>query len=317
MAKWKNKKEENHTRVAVYEYYHLLLGIATELALNRFKWHGISNEAAILIEHNLQFLGYCSISKVGSEIVPMQVSGISEFNYLGFPAKWQARNIYGNLELDCTADNDIFGYNSNTCLPIYAGAASAGIAPVKNYFTDIITCVKRMVQVMHTQDVNLLFQETPRIFKGGQGDMKDLNNLIHSIGVGKSFIPWLVSASDAIIGDSIEVLDIAKEYQPELYNVDFANRWRILLRLLGINHLQFEKKSEIKETEVAANNQELNIIIRDKMLPRIAIAEQMKEKFGVGCEVEFDQMAIMQMISENEAALGIDHVSDEVRSGIR
>lgn len=139
----------------------------------------------------------------------------------------------------------------------------------------------RLAEITRTSDVNVGGQKTPKLIVGSDKQMKTMKAL---------FEKWQSNAP-VIFGDksldreNIMVLDTIAPVVFDKLRVEKHAIWNECMTYLGINNANQEKKERLVESEVDANDEQVEQNIHIMLKAREDACERINELFGTNIQV--------------------------------
>lgn len=263
--------------------YYKNLSTICQLATNRFRWVGLPDSVSVrYLEQTLLANGVATIAHpkgLPDAWYSLQVADPSNYNAYGEPTNWVGMGVTNDTHFDVNAENGVLVFNSQN-------AASYNMSP---NFTSIWNAIeilaRRLTHYERTEDVNLLMQQTSWFITCPPEKKNDAENLFKNV---SGYEPAVI-ASD-MFRDQVNI-DVIKTDVPliaEQLNTAKQNVWNEVYRLLGIEHLAFEKGERMIEDEANANSAPTVVMLMDALNARRQAARELSKLLGTEIEVVFN-----------------------------
>ena len=150
-------------------------------------------------------------------------------------------------------------------------------------YLDISQMAERIALCVRTEDVNIVHQRTPRIWKTNRDKELSLKQLLNDIDSMQENIATY---------ESIEIDDIMAEVAPVPYVSDkidlhLDKLWAEFFRLIGVANLHAQKKERMIVDEMVATQGGTIASRFSRFQPRQNAIEKINEKFGVDISVHY------------------------------
>ena len=281
MGKNRNKRQEFYsdrfweTDAYNFRSVQMYLDMILSLAMNRFRWEGLPDTCDVrFLEKTLHRTGIATLShmeETPNALTTLQAMPEGTYNMYGNPTKWRAVGFDGLTNYECTDENGILCWYSQTRL---------------NPWNALEIFARKMAHYSRTEDVNLSQQMKPFIGIAPQEKKMELVNLLKQVEGGEV----------AILGDSglydlaqkVSVIDTKVPFIGEELNLGLTNVMYQCLLYLGIPHLAFEKGERMIEDEARANSAATNLMLLDCLQSRRDFARRANAKFDLNIQVVFN-----------------------------
>ena len=253
----------------------MYLDMILSLAINRFRWVNLPDSCdARFLEKTLHRTGIATLSHMENTpdaLTTLQAMPEGVYNMYGNPTKWRAVGFDGLTNYECTDENGVLCWYSQTRL---------------NPWNALEIFARKMAHYSRTEDVNLSQQMKPFIGIAPQEKRLELVNLLKQVEGGEV----------AILGDNglydlaskVTVIDTKVPFIGEELNLGLTNVMYQLLLFLGVPHLAFEKGERMIEDEARANSAATNLMLLDCLQARRDFARRANDKFGLDIQVVFN-----------------------------
>lgn len=261
--------------------YAILYNYFFDRALEVFEWDGLPEEIKPeYIEYALFNFGQCVFGKrKGANITGLPSKYIDDndfialpsdggywYNYYGQPVKWRAYGIGYNQQYDVL--DSVLMRNTYTRMP--------SIIMIGEY-------VNRMVDCLLACDVNINSNKTPFAVYGDKSSVSTIQSFVQS--KQRNDFACVID-KDAISSKKIERIDLDVEYKADKFWEMFNNYKSLILEMLGINTLAYEKKERLITDEANANNEAIDFNIGAMLKARQTACDEINKMFGLNVSVK-------------------------------
>lgn len=281
----KNADTPNQATTLNNRAYVKNMSMLVSLALNRFRIEGLPDSCNerfflwTLLRYGCATI--CHPDGMPDTWQTLQAIPQAEYNAYGYPIRWRAMGADGRTQYECTPDNGVMIYYSqssaapyrigyNTCTPWNA--------------LDLFA--QRLAKYERTEDINLLHQFMPWVFIAPPEKQLEIVNLMNQV----------FSGQPAVVGNE-GLYDMVSQItaintQVPLITEDLArSKMNVLneaLMYLGIPHLAFEKGERMIEDEARANTAPTNVMLLDCLQALRDGFKEFKELSGIDVQVFFN-----------------------------
>lgn len=148
---------------------------------------------------------------------------------------------------------------------------------------DISQLAERIALCVRTQDVNMVHQRTPRIWKCDSNTEKSVKDTINEI---DSNVETVVSTKDSAFADIQGVLSPAP-YVTDKIDDHLDKLWAQFYALIGVANLSIQKKERMITDEMSASQGGTIVSRYSRFEPRQRAIEKINEMFGLNMSVEY------------------------------
>lgn len=148
---------------------------------------------------------------------------------------------------------------------------------------DIAQLAERIALCVRTQDVNIVHQRTPRIWKCDSNTEKSVKDTINEI---DSNVETVVSTKDSAFADIQGVLSPAP-YVTDKIDDHLDKLWAQFYALIGVANLSIQKKERMITDEMSASQGGTIVSRYSRFEPRQRAIEKINEMFGLKMSVEY------------------------------
>lgn len=150
-------------------------------------------------------------------------------------------------------------------------------------YLDICQMAERIALCVRTEDVNILHQRTPRVWKTSKDTEKSLKDTINEI---DSMQENVVTYQSLAVEDMNAVLAPAP-YVTDKIDQHLDKLWAEFYRLIGVANLQEQKKERVIMDEMSASQGGTIASRFSRFEPRKRAIEEMNKKWGLNLEVAY------------------------------
>lgn len=150
-------------------------------------------------------------------------------------------------------------------------------------YLDIAQMAERIALCVRTQDINLVHQRTPRIWKTSKDKELSLKNMVNNIDS---------MQEDIATYEALDIEDLSVVLAPAPYVTDkiddhLKDLWGEFFRLIGVASLQENKKERLIVDEMMATQGGTIASRYSRFEPRKNAIEKINEKFGTDISVHY------------------------------
>lgn len=192
-------------------------------------------------------------------IIALPYTVIGELDVYGRPQTIMAHASNGRYYARLKSDEFVIMYDNNGRYPIYL---------------DICQMSERIAMCVRTQDINLVQQRTPRIWKTTQDKKLSIENLINEIdGMAEN-----VAVYDSIDIDDLGVVTSPAPYVTDKIDLHLDKLWAEFYRLIGVANLTEQKRERVIRDEMVASQGGTIASRYSRFEPRKRAIEEINEK---------------------------------------
>ncbi len=215
--------------------------VLSELAMNRFKWHGLPDSVDERFMEKVIFTNGMAVfywDRRYGKYLALQGTQQGDINMEG---NYSAYGVHGTNFPTITL-------SAEKCVPIYGNAMRTNDYDILSVF------VYRLADLEMSLEINGHNARKPRVAFANENQQHTVQNINDAIDRGDSFIALrdpeivqsLASFDLGVSPDNLEKLDIV-----------ISRQWNKALMLLGINGANQDKKERLVASEVDANNEQV------------------------------------------------------------
>ena len=203
-----------------------------------------------------------------NSVIALPYDVLGNLDIYGRPLTIMARSANGRYYRRLERNEFVIMYDNNGRYPIYS---------------DIIQMSERIAMCVRTQDVNLVQQRTPRIWKTNKDKEYTVKNMINEIdGMMENVVTY----------DSIDIDDIGAVLAPAPYVTDkidlhLDKLWAEFYRLIGVANLQEQKRERVIVDEMTASQGGTIASRYSRFEPRAKAIKEINKKWGLDINVRY------------------------------
>lgn len=240
-----------------------------EYAINCFEWINLPDTVdARFIENELFDQGRINFFKdknLGYLCLPVNESG--PINIYNEPTK---KYIYASdgFSRKRNISNSVTIYNNFLRTPT---------------FTTVNLYAIRLAEVQRTIDTNMLAQKTPVVIICPENERLAFKNIYNQV---KSNRPAIWGTSELNL-DNYRVLNTQAPYVVDKLTLYKHDLWNECMTFLGVNNANQDKKERLVESEVGANDEQIEQARFNMLDARKQACKKINEMFGLDIDVKF------------------------------
>lgn len=245
------------------------------LAQNRFRWVGLPDTCNVrFLEQALLTNGMATIchDKNAPDIwLSLMVAFQDVPNMYGDPTAWTGRGINGQTEIPVNWDNGAIIYDNMSQLPKWDAFQ---------------LLARKLTHYEMVENANLAHQMTPYLITAPQEKKLELTNFYKQLSGGEPAI-----LGDDSLRETIHV-EAINTHVPFIGAELTSGKQTVInevYRLLGIEHLAFEKRERLTESESTQNNAPVSLILLDSLKARRMACDYLNKKFNLNIQVVFNK----------------------------
>lgn len=203
--------------------------------------------------------------------------------------------MLGFLCLPVNESGPINIYNEPTKKYIYASDGFRRVRNITNSvtiynnflktptFTTVNLYAIRLAEVQRTIDTNMLAQKTPVTIICPENDRLAFKNIYKQI-TGNKPVIWGTSELNM---DNYKVLDTKAPYVVDKLTLYKHDLWNEVMTYLGVNNANQDKKERLVESEVGANDEQIEQARFNMLDARKMACKKINDMFGLNIDVKF------------------------------
>lgn len=264
------RKKFVNSQLCNWNTYQMYVRRLTMLAENVFEYKNLP-EYIDLSYLNDTLLKQGSIAFFKDEImgvIALPYSPIGKLDIYGRPMKIIARAYNGTFFRTLNRDEFVIMYDNTLRSSIYL---------------DILQIAERISMNKRTIDVNIVQQRTPRIWKTNKDKERTIKDLSNNIdGFEENVLTY-----DTLDIDEMQCVLAPAPFVADKINMNLEKEWAEFYQLVGISHLQEQKKERLIIDEMSASQGGTIASRFSRFETRKRAIEEINKKFGTNIEVEY------------------------------
>lgn len=201
-------------------------------------------------------------------VIALPYSPIGKLDIYGRPMKIMARAYNGTFFRTLNRDEFVIMYDNTLRSSIYL---------------DILQIAERISMNKRTIDVNIVQQRTPRIWKTNKDKERTIKDLSNNIdGFEENVLTY-----DTLDIDEMQCVLAPAPFVADKINANLEKEWAEFYQLVGISHLQEQKKERLIIDEMNASQGGTIASRFSRYETRKRAIEEINKKFGTNIEVEY------------------------------
>lgn len=201
-------------------------------------------------------------------VIALPYDVLGNLDIYGRPQEIMARSANGRYYRRLNRDEFVIMYDNNGRYPI---------------FEDIIQMSERIALCVRTEDVNIIQQRTPRIWKTNKDKEYTVKNMINQIdGMMENVVTY-----DSIDIDDIGAVQAPAPYVTDKIDLHLEKLWAEFYRLIGVANLQEQKKERVIVDEMTASQGGTIASRYSRFEPRAKAIKEINKKWGLDIDVRY------------------------------
>ena len=201
-------------------------------------------------------------------VIALPYDVLGNLDIYGRPLEIMARSANGRYYRRLSRDEFVIMYDNNGRYPI---------------FEDIIQMSERIALCVRTEDVNIIQQRTPRIWKTNKDKEYTVKNMINQIdGMMENVVTY-----DSIDIDDIGAVQAPAPYVTDKIDLHLEKLWAEFYRLIGVANLQEQKKERVIVDEMTASQGGTIASRYSRFEPRAKSIKEINKKWGLNIDVRY------------------------------
>lgn len=264
------RKKLVNSQLCNWNTYQMYVRRLTMLAENVFEYKNLP-EYIDLSYLNDTLLKQGSIAFFKDEVmgvIALPYSPIGKLDIYGRPMKIMARAYNGTFFRALNSDEFVIMYDNTLRSSIYL---------------DILQIAERIAMNKRTVDVNIVQQRTPRIWKTNKDKERTIKDLSNNIdGFEENVLTY-----DTLDIDEMQCVLAPAPFVADKINANLEKEWAEFYQLVGISHLQQQKKERLIIDEMNASQGGTIASRFSRFETRKRAIEEINKKFKTNIEVEY------------------------------
>lgn len=269
------------------ELYNIFRDTITRLIYSNFKWYGLEDYEASLIEWMLINVGRVCAVKTSLDLNSRTPAGVW-FGRYGTDIDNMEYDFYGNpMKASCSGYNgQIFKANSQADFAL--GFDTNAIIKSQYITPPVVTMIEPLARLLYNHymawRVSVETNKSGVIFQTSTAkSAKILRQALKKISENDPYI--VIEGSDIVNETNILFADRA-DGTISAYWENFMNTWGCVMDILGLENNSSNKKERLIVSEVELNRSLSRYTSSDRLSARKRFAEELNNKFGMNVQVE-------------------------------
>lgn len=263
------KKKMINTQISNFKTYNMYFREMLTLAENVFEFKNLPEfiDVAYLNKQLLRKGAVAFFIEKDLGLIALPFNTVGKLDVFGRP---DVIEVFGdnNFHRVLKRKEYVLMYDNNGRYPLYL---------------DICQMAERIALCVRTEDVNILHQRTPRVWKTSKDTEKSLKDTINEI---DSMEENVVTYQSLAVEDMNAVLAPAP-YVTDKIDLHLRELWAEFYRLIGVANLQEQKKERVIVDEMSASQGGTIASRFSRFEPRKRAIEEMNKKWGLKLEVAY------------------------------
>lgn len=203
-----------------------------------------------------------------SSVIALPYDVMGNLDIYGRPMEIMARSANGRYYRRLKRDEFVIMYDNNGRYPI---------------FSDIIQMSERIALCVRTEDVNIIQQRTPRIWKTNKDKEYTVKNMINQIdGMMENVVTY-----DSIDIDDIGAVQAPAPYVTDKIDLHLDKLWAEFFRLIGVANIQEQKRERVIQDEMVASQGGTIASRYSRFEPRAKAVKEINKKWNLDISVRY------------------------------
>lgn len=263
------KKKMINSQISNFKTYNMYFRQMMTLAENVFEYKNMP-EIIDVAYLNKQLLRKGSVAFFHDEVLGVIALPYNIVGTLDVYGRPNAIEVYGanSFHRKLKKDEYVLMYDNNGRYPLYL---------------DICQIAERISLCIRTEDVNIIHQRTPRLWKTSCDKERSVKDAINEID----------SMADSIVTyESLDIDDVSAVLAPAPFVTDKIDMhldklWAEFWRLIGVANLQEQKRERVIVDEMIASQGGTIASRYSRFEPRKRAIEEINKKWGLNIEVQY------------------------------
>ena len=253
----------------------------TQLAANRYAWEGLPDPQMerfmemSLLRHGL--VVFYHEDRVYNDYIVARAGNIGPLNVYDNPTSFQVIGGSGEFMINETL-------SAEDCVPVWANYLRTSEMP------EIYLYAERLSELDRSIEIEIINSRQTKFAVGPHDQRLAMQNLIRQIREGQETVFGTEGMADLIAG--ITTIDL-EGHPAKLMNllISKGKVWNEVMTFMGINNSNQDKKERLVADEVAANDEQIDVMKETGLETRRTACELINEKYGLDISVDFAQSA--------------------------
>lgn len=290
------KKKMINTQISNFKTYNMYFRQMLTLAENVFEFKNLPEfiDVSYLNKQLLRKGSVAFFEEDGLGLIALPYNVVGNLDVYGRPNRIE---VFGNNSFHRILNRDeyVIMYDNNGRYPLYL---------------DICQMAERIALCVRTEDVNILHQRTPRVWKTSKDKELSLKNAINEI---DSMQENVISYESLDIEDANVILAPAP-YVTDKIDSHLKELWAEFFRLIGVANLQEQKRERVIVDEMVASQGGTIASRFSRFEPRKEAIEKINKKFNADIQVQYYDGEPTSEKKENEDVADDTDLPDDPES---
>lgn len=279
ISKLNGGKGASQGEIKYYETYRVLFDILLRYATAQFEWHGLPETVNLTyLERQLTLYGKIAFYETYDGDYRVSDFNVGDLDFYGFPDPKTIKPYSPYQRKEAAI------FNPDSVVILYDNKNFTSTLRYIDFYA------KRLTSIWLQQESNIEKLHRPYIFKV-------TSSISNGISASATVLKQAIEDRDSMIvlsKDDFESMDVLNLNVPDttLNQLQlFEATWQLALSTLGITS-QSTKRERMLEQEISVNRQSDQIMLSDRLLPRVEFCNILKEKFGFDVTVNLSSDVI-------------------------
>lgn len=290
------KKKMINTQISNFKTYNMYFRQMLTLAENVFEFKNLPEfiDVSYLNKQLLRKGSVAFFEEDGLGLIALPYNVVGNLDVYGRPNRIE---VFGDNSFHRILDRDeyIIMYDNNGRYPLYL---------------DICQMAERIALCVRTEDVNILHQRTPRVWKTSKDKELSLKNAINEI----DSMQENVIAYESLDIEDANVILAPAPYVTDKIDSHLKELWAEFFRLIGVANLQEQKRERVIVDEMVASQGGTIASRFSRFEPRKEAIEKINKKFNADIQVQYYDGEPTSEKKENEDVANDTDLPDDPES---
>lgn len=290
------KKKMINTQISNFKTYNMYFRQMLTLAENVFEFKNLPEfiDVSYLNKQLLRKGSVAFFEEDGLGLIALPYDVVGSLDVYGRPNRIE---VHGDNSFHRILNRDeyVIMYDNNGRYPLYL---------------DICQMAERIALCVRTEDVNILHQRTPRVWKTSKDKELSLKNAINEI----DSMQENVIAYESLDIEDANVILAPAPYVTDKIDSHLKELWAEFFRLIGVANLQEQKRERVIVDEMVASQGGTIASRFSRFEPRKEAIEKINKKFNADIQVQYYDGEPTSEKKENEDVADDTDLPDDPES---
>ena len=290
------KKKMINTQISNFKTYNMYFRQMLTLAENVFEFKNLPEfiDVSYLNKQLLRKGSVAFFEEDGLGLIALPYNVVGNLDVYGRPNRIE---VFGDNSFHRILNRDeyVIMYDNNGRYPLYL---------------DICQMAERIALCVRTEDVNILHQRTPRVWKTSKDKELSLKNAINEI----DSMQENVIAYESLDIEDANVILAPAPYVTDKIDSHLKELWAEFFRLIGVANLQEQKRERVIVDEMVASQGGTIASRFSRFEPRKEAIEKINKKFNADIQVQYYDGEPTSEKKENEDVANDTDLPDDPES---